>query len=207
MAEKMNLEKIEKKIYGSLFNDGSLDLLVGLMLLGFGLSILLADLGFGISEELMLFTVIPAFVVYPVLLFFVTLPRRGVMRLTEKSAKSKSKLLLVQFVWLVLALFAGIYFSTQPVQAGFWNDLTSSLVWITGSIVLFSMVAYSIKIDRFYIYGLLGAIPFPFRAFLKKTMFFDISTGMFFVVSGIIIVTGIIVLLRFIQNTPKPGKL
>jgi hypothetical protein len=60
MTEKMNLAEMEKKIHGLLSNDGTLDILLGLFLLGLGLSLLLADMGFGISEEIMFYTIIPA---------------------------------------------------------------------------------------------------------------------------------------------------
>ena len=202
MVQKTNLAKIEKKIYSSMFNDGTLDILGGLWLLGLGLSMLLEDLGFGISEELMLYAVIPAFVVYFALIFFVTNPRKGVIKLPEKVKRSKTKFLTIQVIWLVVALVAGLYFSMQPVTSGVWNDISVSLFWITGSILLCSIAAYSLQIDRFYVYGLLLAIPFPFRIFIKK-IFFDISTSMFFVVALIILLWGIILLIRFIKNTPK----
>lgn len=206
MVEKTNLAKIEKKIYASMFNDGTLDILGGLWFLGLGLSMLLEDLGFGISEELMLYMVIPAFVVYFALIFFVTNPRKGVMKLTKKKQKSKTKLILIQMVWLILALIVGIYFSMQPINTGLSNDIFVSLFWIIGSIILFSIAAFTLKIDRFYVYGLLIAIPFPFRIFIKK-IFFDISTSMFFVVSIIILFWGAMILIRFIKNTPKTDKL
>jgi len=206
MTEKTDLAKIEKKIYSSLFNDGTLDILGGLWFLGLGFSILLEDLGFGISEELMLYMVIPAFVVYFILIFFVTNPRKGVMKLQEKVKRSKTKFLTIQMIWLVAALIAGFYFSLQPVNSGLWNDISVSLFWIAGSIILCSIAAYSLKIDRFYVYGLLIAIPFPFRIFTKK-IFFDISTSMFFVVAIIILFWGIILLTRFIKNTPKTDSL
>ena len=206
MVEKTNLAKIEKKIYASMFNDGTLDILGGLWFLGLGLSMLLEDLGFGISEELMLYMVIPAFVVYFALIFFVTNPRKGVMKLTKKKQKSKAKLILIQMVWLILALIVGIYFSMQPINTGLSNDIFVSLFWIIGSIILFSIAAFTLKIDRFYVYGLLIAIPFPFRIFIKK-IFFGISTSMFFLVSIIILFWGIVILIRFIKNTPKTDKL
>jgi hypothetical protein len=206
MNEKTNLKKIEKKIYSALFNDGTIDILIGLMLLGFGLSILLEDLGFGISEELMLYTVIPSFVVYLVIVFFVTNPRKGIIKLSEEKQRSKIKFGLIQMIWLILALIVGIYFSIQPINNGIWNDVSVSLFWIMGSIFLFSILAYTVKVDRYYIYGLLIAIPFPFRVF-TKTIFFDISSSMFLVVALIILFWGIIILTRFIKNTPKAGKL
>ena len=174
--------------------------------MGLGLSILLADWGFGISEELMLYTVIPAFVVYFALIFFITNPRKGVVKLPENVQRNKTKFLVIQMIWLVLAFVAGLYFSMQPINADFWNDISSSLFWIAGSILLCSIVAFSLKIDRFYVYGVLVAIPFPFRVLIKK-IFFDISTGMFFVVSMIILVWGAVILIRFIKNTPKIGTL
>ena len=206
MAKKTNLARIEKKIYSSLFNDGTLDILGGLYLLGLGLSMLLEDLGFGISEELMLYMVIPAFAVYFALIFFVTNPRKGVIKLPEKVKRSKTKFLTIQVIWLVLAFVVGIYFSMQPVTSGVWNDISVSLFWIAGSIILCSIAAYSLKIDRFYVYGLLLAIPFPFRIFMKKS-YFDISTSMFFIVSIIILFWGIVILIRFIKNTPKTDTL
>lgn len=206
MIEKSNIKKIENNIYSALFNDGSLDILIGLWIFGLGLSILLADLGFGISEEIMLFTVIPAFVVYIVLVIFITNPRKGIMKLSEEKQRSKTKFGLIQMIWLIIALIAGIYYSIQPIYAIIWNDVSVSLFWITGSILLFSIMAFSLKIDRFYIYGLLAAIPFPFRIFTKN-IFFEISSSMFIVVSLIILFWGIIILTRFIKNTPKVGKL
>jgi len=206
MVEKTNLAEIEKKIYSALFNDGTLDILGGLWIFGLGLSILLADLGFGISEEIMLYTIIPAFVVYFVLIFLVTNPRKGVIKLQEKVKRSKTKFLFIQMIWLTAVLIAGLYFSLQPVDLSVWNDISVSLIWITSSIILCSIAAYTLKIDRFYIYGLLIAIPFPFRIFTKK-IFFDISTGMFFIIALIILVWGIIILIRFIKSTPKTDTL
>jgi hypothetical protein len=206
MIEMKDIKKIEKNIYSALFNDGSIDILISLWILGLGLSILLADLGFGISEEIMFFTVIPAFVVYIILIIFVTNPRKGIMKLSEEKQRSKTKFGLIQTIWLILALIVGIYFSIQPVNASIWNDASVSLFWITGSIILFSIMAFSLKVDRFYIYGLLVAIPFPFRVFTKN-IFFIISSSMFIVVSLIILSWGIIILTRFIKNTPKVGKL
>jgi len=101
MIEKTDLAKIEKKIYSSMFNDGTLDILGSLWLLGLGSSMFLEDLGFGISEELMLYAVIPAFAVYFALIFFVTNPRKGVIKLTEKVKRSKTKFLTIQVIWLV----------------------------------------------------------------------------------------------------------
>jgi len=206
MDEKINLKKIKKNIYSSLFNDGTLDIFGGLWILGLGLSILLADLGFGISEEIMFYTIIPAFVIYLALIFFVKNPRKGIMKLPEEVKRSKTKFLTIQMIWLVAASIAGIYFSLQPVNSGLWNDISVSLFCIAGSIILCSIAAYSLKIDRFYVYGLLIAIPFPFRIFTKK-IFFDISTSMFFVVAIIILFWGIILLIRFIKNTPKTDSL
>jgi len=200
------MKKIEKNIYSALFNDGSIDILISLWILGMGLSILLADLGFGISEEIMLYTIIPAFVVYFVLIFLVTNPRKGVIKLQEKVKRSKTKFLFIQMIWLTAVLIAGLYFSLQPVDLSVWNDISVSLIWITSSIILCSIAAYTLKIDRFYIYGLLIAIPFPFRIFTKK-IFFDISTGMFFIIALIILVWGIIILIRFIKSTPKTDTL
>ena len=206
MIEKSDMKKIEKNIYSALFNDGSLDILIGLWILGMGLSILLADLGFGISEEIMIFTVPPAFVVYIILVIFVTNPRKGIMKLSEEKQRSKTKFGLIQTIWLILALIVSIYYSIQPVNASFWNDVSVSLFWIAGSILLFSIMAFSLKVERFYIYGLLAAIPFPFRIFIKN-IFFEISSSMFIIVSLIILFWGIIILTRFIENTPKVGKL
>jgi hypothetical protein len=206
MIEKSDMKKIEKNIYSALFNDGSIDILIGLWILGMGLSILLADLGFSISEEIMLFTVPPAFVVYIFLVIFVTNPRKGIMKLSEEKQRSKTKFGLIQTIWLILALIVGIYFSIQPINANIWNDVSVSLFWITGSIILFSIMAFSLKVDRFYIYGLLAAITFPFRVFTKN-IFFEISTSMFIIVSLIILVWGIVILTQFIKNTPKVGKL
>ena len=206
MIEKTNLKKIEKKIYSAVFNDGTLDILIGLMLLGFGLSIMLADLGFGISEKLMFYTVLPAFIVYPILLLFVTNPRKGIIKLSEEKQRSKTKFGLIQTIWLILVLILAIYFSIQPINTNIWNDLSSSLFWIIGSFVLFSTMAYTMRVDRFYIYGILIAIPFPFRVFMK-TIFFDISSSMFLVIALIILFWGIIALTRFIKNTPKVDKL
>jgi len=109
-------------------------------------------------------------------------------------------------IWLTAVLIAGLYFSLQPVDLSVWNDISVSLIWITSSIILCSIAAYTLKIDRFYIYGLLIAIPFPFRIFTKK-IFFDISTGMFFIIALIILVWGIIILIRFIKSTPKTDTL
>lgn len=206
MIEKSDMKKIEKNIYSAFFNDGALDILIGLWILGMGLSILLADLGFGISEEIMLFTVIPAFVVYIFLVIFITNPRKGIMKLSEEKQRSKTKFGLIQTIWLILALIVGIYFSIQPINANIWNDVSVSLIWITVSIILFSIIAYSLKVDRFYIYGLLSAIPFPFRIFTKNN-FFEISSSMFIIVSLIILFWGIIILTRFIKNTPEVDKL
>jgi hypothetical protein len=60
---------------------------------------------------------------------------------------------------------------------------------------------------RYYIYGILSAIPFPFYRYLKyKPKFSHLSLIMFFISRTIIVIAGLIIFIRFMQNNPIPSK-
>ena len=82
MLSPLNLKQIEKKAYRSIYNDGLYDISWGLLLLGFGLSPLLKDVGFPKPFDLFLMPLAALLILF-LGKKYLTVPRLGIVRFRD----------------------------------------------------------------------------------------------------------------------------
>jgi hypothetical protein len=135
---------------------------------------------------------------------FITKPRLGVVKFGFKRKGRKLKTLIVLSINLVVLLVLYIIRFAYPELIlkfpGYLDGLILGLLFITAPI---SFAAYFIQYPRFYLYGILVGISFflsdIFSIFISEP--FD-TLIVFSLLSGIMIITGIMYLFKFLQKYP-----
>jgi hypothetical protein len=199
MSIAIDLKVIRKKILYYFFQDGLLDILFGVIMLIFGVTILLTNL-FKIPDW-MIGAILPLIVIaFYVSKKLITKPRVGRFKLGMD---------LKVFVFLILSLmvFTISAIGILPAKLIIKGTTIPAFDWILISITIFSLAAAFLNIKRLYIYGVLYAISFPFyKVFKHHVNLGKISLIMFFISATIMLAVGIVVLIRFLRNYPIPSK-
>lgn len=204
MKNEPDLKQIEKKAYMSYHQDGLLDIFVGLYILVFGLGIFtmtIWDYTFGI--------ILPGILIVTVLPLWmgvkrkITMPRIGFVNFGLRGA---NKVTAIFTGFMVLGLGAMFVFTFAMVQSEsrqlldllFQNGM---LIVGFGSLAVSLLFGYSMGLKRFYAYGLLSVISLVIGHFAGFS-FAYILIGL----GTVIMVTGIALLIGFIQKYPLKGE-
>ena len=205
ITENIDLKEIEKKTWRSTFEDGILDIYFGILVLGLGMGMTLSSI---LPNPLDKF--IPFIFIGIGLFFFltakkyITQPRLGVVKfgLKRKGRKLKT-LIMLSINFIILLILFLIRFINPELSLdfpGYLEGLILGLLFITAPICF---AAYFIQYSRFYFIGLLVGLSFflsdLFSIFIPEP--FD-TLIVFSIVSGAIIVMGIISLIKFIRKYP-----
>ena len=135
---------------------------------------------------------------------FITKPRLGIVKFGLKRKGRKLKTLIVLSINLIILLILYIIRFTNPELnlefPGYVDGLILGLLFITAPVCF---AAYFIQYPRFYLYGILLGISFflsdIFSIFIPEP--FD-TLIVFSLISGIIIIMGIMYLIKFLQKYP-----
>lgn len=192
MQENVDLKRITKKVYMSYFQDGLWDILLGVYLLGWGISIwqdLVAVMGG--MWVVIYFSVlgIKRGVVYP---------RSGYIKLNE-ARKQQIKLVILGAVLFVLgsAVF-GIFAAGNRPE---WLDEYFMFLLISMMAVVIAILGYWWRVTRWYAYAL---IVFAGAA-AQQWLNIPLELG-FFIPGGIITLYGIGLFIQFMRRYPKPNR-
>lgn len=204
MSQKLSLKEAERKAFTIAFDDGLWDIFLGCFFLEFAIAPLLSErLGDFWSSAIFLPFWGLVYLAIWLIRKYVVKPRIGSVKFgparTAKLKKFTMMILLVNIVVFILgiiALFSFGAFSGQIYPAIFGLTL----------FVGFSLAAYFLDFPRLYIYGLLLAISPLVGEWLYTQGYashhgFPIAFG---VTCGIMILTGLIVFIRFLHNNPIP---
>lgn len=195
MLDRIDLKKIEKKLYFSYHEDGLWDIFLGLFFIALGLL-------FYLNIESFL-AIIAAGIVVPLMYIkrSFAVSRLGyVVFSEEKRTRKKNKYLLTAILGLFALFFGVMAFYTASGGSAF-NDFLNSLpanpIAIFIAIAVLTVTAV-FGVRRFAIYSLL--IIFIF--FIGDKLGDDIIAPS--ILTGIIILTiGVVILVRFMRNYPK----
>jgi len=211
MGENIDLKELEKKAYRSTFEDGIWDIFIGLILLAFGF-IPLGDL-FELPELLGMFLLslcwnIGAVVIMILGKKYITVPRIGIIKFGPKRQADQRKLK----IFLGINVLLGVIFLLMQMSGifGFINLQGFALSILVGIFISFpfGVCAYFMDFHRLYIYAVLGGAGFfltdVFRLFISPPFSLILAFG---IIGGSILITGMIFLIKFIREYPKPNKL
>jgi hypothetical protein len=214
VSEKIDLKALERKAFRSTFQDGLWDIFLGLLLLNMGGGTLL---GGSEMSPLWSMVVLTIFVGLVLLGFwagkkYVTTPRIGSV---EFGPQRKSKLKRVRVV-LFLSVLMGVLMFLWGLGA--WSGKLPYLlaelpipayVWAVQCIVVFGVAAYFMDVTRFYLYGVLYALPFPLGVVLAQNTSLSGSVSMaltFGLAGGTMVLVGVVMFFRFLWRYPVAAQ-
>ncbi|MGB2962506.1 MAG: hypothetical protein WBB69_00785 [Anaerolineales bacterium] len=203
MAAKISLKDLEKNVFQKSFQDGLLDIQIGIMMLTFVLVLYLGPyLGDFWASTIYLPVYAGIFYGFRILRKKIIQPRIGVVEYGKHRKTRLKKITLVMLIINILALILGVvaffYFSTLP---GWFISTQLSIIILVG----FSLVGYMLEFPRLYMYGILTATA-PIIGELLYTRLgvphhgFPVTFG---VAGGLMILCGIIILLRLLKKYPS----
>jgi hypothetical protein len=206
MAEENQFKKLESKTYLSHHQDGLLDLLIGQIMLGFGLG--MASGWFG---GLAILGFLPIALYVP-LKNRITIPRLGYVEFIPKPSRE----VLLKIVYplffctcmVVFLLIAGVPEGVTPVAevwtpseawpaVRMWLQGKESLLFGLAMFIVFAVVGIATEIRRMFAYALLSLIIMVGGQLLNLRTFIPS-----FVLAGIAYAVGIIMLIQFIRRFP-----
>jgi len=202
MPMDVNLKEIEQKVFRSYFHDGLWDIYGALILLGLGLAI--------VSGLDYLIAVVAALAV--VLLLFrqrIVKPRLGYVKFSpERQTKTKKATLIAMITLTFTALLGVVFFvlfSTNSVPG--WLDIWMKNYFFAtfGGIqaLLVAVAAYVVGVWRYYIYAALVFISYVIGGMLRSN---DMEGIPILIAGSIILISGAVILTRFLRKYPLPPK-
>ncbi len=205
ITEKIDLKEIEKKTWRSTLEDGILDIYFGILVLGIGMGMTLSHVlpnPFDIFIPFIFIGIGLAF--FLTAKKFITQTRLGVVKFGFKRKGRKRKTLIALSVNFIIMLILFLIRFTNPELSlefpGYLDGLILGLLFITAPVCF---AAYFLKYPRFYFTGLLVGVSFflsdLFSIFIPEP--FD-TLIVFGLLSGIIIIMGIVFLIKFLRKYP-----
>jgi hypothetical protein len=199
--KRPDLKEVEKRTYMFYHQDGLIDIFVGVYVLLFGLGIFYATVT-DFSTWFILPAIFPALIV-PVWISVkkrITIPRIGYVKFGHRGV---NKLMIIFIGTLVAGL--GVFFVfTFTSRNQVWAMELRNLIISNGMFVLgigaastSGLFAYTMGLKRLYIYGLLSLSLFVTGQYITIPLAYVLI-----IIASVIIVTGAILLGRFIQKHP-----
>jgi hypothetical protein len=212
MSEQtIDLKKLERKVWTSFFEDGIWDIYLGTLLGAMAFGVLLKDVGVPESTQMIVYLVL----ITMAILFlwagkrYITAPRIGhvVYGPKGKTRKTKTTIILAVsvLVGLVAFVIAGLSAKGSLPQS-LPVDLLLPAIWVGNMIIVFSLAAYFLHFNRLYLIGVMFAIAVPLDIVLTTLTHQDLTPVAFGVPALVILVTGILVLARFLRKYPIPNN-
>lgn len=213
MSQNMNLKELEKRAFRSTFQDGLWDIYIGLLMLFIGLMFNFQDseeipfLGFG----LIILGIGVAFAIFWFGKKYITVPRLGLVKFGAARKRKKRTLAIVMGVLVLLTLGLSLLTAAAnrtpelraaidaviPPGIAHRLFLASIVSLLVGSAMI--LVAYYNDVPRGYYIAVVMVLGF----FLTELL----DTPLYHIIAGfLILVPGIVLFVRFLQNHPLPTE-
>jgi hypothetical protein len=204
MNKEINLKDIEKKVFTAPYQDGLLDILLGIIFSQFSIAPLLTNIGFSDFEASVVF--VPVYIIALVLFLivkkYVTKPRTGIIK---PGPARKSKLIKVNII-LFIILFAGFIIGLLYPRFSSAINMVFPMSFSMMILIVFSVSAYYLNLNRLYYYGMgIAVAPFVGEILWQNSLVSHHGYPLVFgIISSFLIVIGIIYFIRFMRENPLP---
>ena len=205
MTEKIDLKKIEKKAWTLYFQDGLIDIFIGCIVIMFALAPFLSEsLGDFWSSAVFLPFWALVYLLILVTRKYVVTPRIGIVKFGVVRKKKMIKFNLIIFIVLTIGFLLGLLSFIDFNVPGWIHMARFGLIVLITS----SLAAYFLDYPRLFVYGIMFILSLLIGEWLWVNMQvshhgFPITFG---ITSAIIIIIGLIVFVRLLQNNPLPKK-
>ena len=201
MSDYIDLKKLERKAFTSIFEDGFFDIYLGILFLGVGLLTSLPE-----TIPRILSCGIFALIIGAGIIVFlggkkiVTVPRTGIIKIGRKRKAEKKKFVLILILLIVIT---GIFYVLTANNFIEVEAYMSALFFGVFFAIPISLLANFLRIDRFYIHAILGGLSF----FISELSYSLTSSSLYsflaFLITGsLICATGVVFLYKFVQKYP-----
>jgi hypothetical protein len=198
-----DIDAAEKRVFRTVYEDGLWDILLGILLIGVGMSMWVEYLH--IHVALFIAVVIPCTFASVLALWaakrFITTPRVGLVRLGAKGVTRVQKTTLILVLSLIVTLLVVCSLVTMLRIGAPIQGRTLVTVLSVKFVIVFALAAWFLDFKRLYIWGLLYGSVLPSAMWLQShtCVGFPIET---IIAAGIIIGTGVVLLIRFLKTHP-----
>ncbi len=164
--DTLNEKKIERRVFTSFLQDGSIEAFTGTILLQLGLPALFSRSGFGDLQSALI-TLPTALILLTVVFLvrkFVVTPRLGRVKFLPERRHRLSKLIIVPILTLAAGAIIGYIFTEN---ASIRNIFIGLMPFSLSSIIVFGAAAYFLDMKRLYVYGVIVGIVFPLGKYIE----------------------------------------
>jgi len=202
MERDKELKELEQKVFRSYFKDGLWDIYGALILLGFGLTIV-------ISWDYLILVFATLAVILLLFRRRIVVPRLGRVKFSsERQTKTKRSVLIAMVILTFTALLGVVFFvlfSTDSMPR--WLDIWMRdhfLAAFGGMLALsVAVAAYIVGVWRYYGYAALTFIAYVLASILRPN---DIEAIPILIAGSIILISGAVILTRFLRKYPLPPQ-
>ena len=201
MSDYIDLKKLERKAFTSIFEDGFFDMYLGILFVGMGLLTSLPET----IPRLMNYGLFALIIGIGILVFLggkrlITVPRIGIVKLGRKRKAEKKKFVLVL---IILMISTGIYYTLKVNDLIPFEDLVTAFYYGIFFAIPISLLANFLRIDRFYLHAILGGLSFFISELSYSLLGNFFYSFLAYLISGsVICATGIVFLYKFVQKYP-----
>jgi len=207
MTHKTDLSQLERKMYKSaLFQDGLVDMLMGLLLLANSIAPFFETIGISLPWNILILTV-PSYLLFLYTRKFVTTPRLGIVKFGSQR-KSRRKKLLIGNVFAVLltvtCVVLTLVFNLFPSINKYVDILLMGLI---SFVIPLGILAYFLDFYRIFIFGIFVQIAWLALAFIDKRIpspYDWLCT--FGTVGFIFMILGLVLLIKFLKKYPAQSS-
>jgi hypothetical protein len=206
MSQQISLKEAERKVFKTSVDDGLWDILLGCYFLSFVVALYLSP---ALGDFWSSATMIPiwGFTLLVILLVrkYIVSPRMGIVKFGQMR---KTKLRKFSVVMLVVNIIALILGAVAAVGVGILPGQVYSMIFGMIILICFSLAAYFLDINRFYIYGLLVGVAPLIGEWLWRNGYashhgFPIT---FSSAAGIMTIVGLVIFVRLLRHNPLPSQ-
>lgn len=201
MSDYIDLKKLERKAFTSIFQDGFFDIYLGILFIGIGLLISLPET----IPRILNYALFSLVIGFDLLVFLggkkiITVPRIGIIKFSRKRKGKKKKFVLILVVLMILT---GIFYILTTLDLIPFEDFVSAFYFGIFFAIPISLLANFLRIDRFYMHAILGGMSF-FISELSLSLSGEVvlSFLVFLIAGSVICATGIVFLYKFVRKYP-----
>ena len=167
--DSLNEKKIERRVFTSFFQDGSIEAFTFIILMQLGLPVIFSRSGFGDLQSALITLPIALILLIVVYLVrkFVVIPRLGRVKFLPERRRKFSKLIIAPILTLIAGAVMGIIFKENASLRNIFNGL---IPFSLSPIIVFGAAAYFLDMKRLYAYGVIIGLIVPFGKYLETVI-------------------------------------
>jgi hypothetical protein len=196
MSYELDMNEIERKAYMSYSEDGLVDIAIGTVILLWGVFLVTEPSGLiGLLGIL-------AMAIWYLGKRFITIPRIGMLQPSQKMERKSRNLIITLLLLGLIALggvLIGVIFAGNPPL-----DYSLSILGLVIAVGV-CVLAYLVNASRLYAYAFLLLAAFAGGEILSQTITAIDAFALSVILAGaLILVSGLVVLVRFLRKYPVP---